>query len=117
MEPERHIGPDGEADPPEPGDPRLEIPEVLRTPVRKPEHYGTPRMGPSVADWGDTARAWGLALEFVFSTVGALVLGYLIDRWAGTTPRWSFIGLALGLVLAFVRIVRHTQRQQKDARK
>ena len=39
------------------------------------------------------------------------------DRWAGTTPRWSFIGLTAGLVLAFVRIVRATQRQQKGAKK
>lgn len=51
---------------------------------------------------GDSARTlWrlsGLGMEFVAALVGAGLLGWLIDYWAGTFPRWTIVGVLLGLL-------------------
>lgn len=43
-------------------------------------------------------RLSGMGLEFVSAVAGMAVVGWLIDRWAGTTPRWTIVGVVLGLV-------------------
>jgi len=67
----------------------------------------------------ETAKAWGMALDLVFSTLGMFLLGYLFDLWRGTGPWGAMIGLVLGFVTSAVRLVRTTMRQEarKRARK
>ncbi|HZW07987.1 MAG TPA: AtpZ/AtpI family protein [Phycisphaerales bacterium] len=89
-------------------DPRLKIPEVLREPVAKAK--------PARSDsgmWG-MAKAWGTALDFIFTIIAGALLGYGFDRWKGTAPTGLMVGLALGFVVAFIRIVRSTLRQERE---
>lgn len=60
----------------------------------------------------ETAKAWGMALDLVFTTVGMFLLGYLIDRWLGTGPWGAVVGVVLGFVTAAVRLVRTSIRQE-----
>ncbi|MBL8763681.1 MAG: AtpZ/AtpI family protein [Phycisphaerae bacterium] len=93
-------------------DPRLEIPELLRSPVARPASMRTSDASPT--SFAETAKAWGIAMDFVFTTIAGLLLGWLADRYlAAGSGAWVLIGLALGLVTAFVRIVRATQRQER----
>jgi F0F1-type ATP synthase assembly protein I len=51
----------------------------------------------------------GLGGILVAGVVGGLVIGLLVDRVAGTSPLWTLVGIALGILLgaaAFVRRVR-----------
>lgn len=62
-----------------------------------------------------TAKAWAVAFDFIFTIIAGAVLGWLADRWQGTNPRGLLIGLSLGFVLAFIRIVRHAQKEDRAA--
>jgi F0F1-type ATP synthase assembly protein I len=113
--PDRHV--DSHRDPHH--DPRLDIPEVLRAPVRQPAI--DPLTGGPVKD-RDSApidaagmgRAWGIALDFVFSVLAGALVGWLIDRWRGWLPVGTIVGLGVGFVSGFIRIIRTTQRQERE---
>lgn len=93
---------------PEPPPP---IPESLRRPVaRRPEK--------PVSDSGDYSgmtKAWSVAMEFVFTIVASLLLGWFADRWQGTSPRYTLIGMALGFAFALFQIIRRTLKDEKEA--
>lgn len=101
-------------------DPRLEIPQVLRTPVRKADlspMQGGPATGQSTSpEVAGAGRAWATAMDFVFTILAGALLGWLADRWRHSIPLWTMVGLALGFVTAFIRIVRATQREERDRR-
>jgi len=49
----------------------------------------------------DPGYAWrisGLGMEFFGSIAGMGFVGWLIDGWAGTGPRWLMIGLIVGMI-------------------
>jgi F0F1-type ATP synthase assembly protein I len=94
-------------------DPRLEIPEVLRKPVQRPKD---PDKGSAMASGVQMGRAWATALDFVFTILAGAILGWLIDKWRGSSPTGAGVGLGLGFVLAFYRIVRATQKQEAAER-
>jgi ATP synthase protein I len=94
-------------------DPRLEIPEVLRKPIEPPKD---PDKGSAMSDGVQMGRAWATALDFVFTILAGAILGWLFDKWRGTRPVGAGIGLGLGFVLAFYRIVRATQKQEAAER-
>jgi F0F1-type ATP synthase assembly protein I len=48
--------------------------------------------------------AWAVAL----AAGGGL--GYLIDQWAGTSPIFTLVGLALGLVLAVLMTIDRVRK-------
>ncbi|MBL8758704.1 MAG: AtpZ/AtpI family protein [Phycisphaerae bacterium] len=101
---------------PEPDDPRLRIPEVLRQPTAVRPGPGAKSRGESRAsDSGlmSMARAWALAFDFIFTIIGGGLLGWLFDWWRGTAPTGAIIGFAIGFATAFYRIVRHTQKQER----
>ena len=56
------------------------------------------------------ARAWAIALDPVYGLVGFGLIGYLIDRFAGTTPRWITILAIAGLIAGFYRFIREAKR-------
>jgi len=37
-------------------------------------------------------------MEFIAAVVGAGLVGWLIDQWVGTFPRWTLVGVVLGLI-------------------
>jgi F0F1-type ATP synthase assembly protein I len=45
-------------------------------------------------------RLLGIGWFFAISIVGGTGLGFLLDGWAGMTPLFSLIGLAIGLLVA-----------------
>lgn len=104
----------------EPGatrDPRLEIPEVLRTPVQRPESMqATSKSKEGGLGFLGIAKAWGTALDFLFTIFAGAALGWLFDKWQGTAPKGLMIGCGLGFVLAFIRIVRSTMKQERKER-
>ena len=55
------------------------------------------------------SRGWSVATEFVGAMLAGGLLGWFIDRWAGTGP-WGMIVL---LLLGFVTGLRSVLRQQK----
>lgn len=90
-------------------EPSLEIPEALRTPVRRPELPGAAKGNISGLGVGVA-----MAMDFVGSIGGGAVLGYLFDRWQATLPTGTLVGLSLGFVAAMIRIVRTSQRSERE---
>lgn len=56
------------------------------------------------------SRGWAAGIEFVGCVLVGGLLGYGIDRYAGTAP-WAMIGL---LLLGFVAGLRSVMRQRTD---
>ena len=68
---------------------------------------------PPVDDRSAMAKAIGRASEAstVAFTIGiCFLVGYWIDRSAGTSPLFSVIGLALGMVTAFLQLIKLARR-------
>ena len=59
-------------------------------------------------------KAWGVALDFVFTIMAGMGLGWLVGRWQGHSPGWVLGGLALGFTIAFIRIIRATMREERE---
>lgn len=56
-------------------------------------------------------------MTFVVATALGLVAGYYADRWLGTSPWLTLIGLGFGIASGFVnffRSVRAAERDQDD---
>lgn len=98
-----------DAPPVDPDDPRLQIPKVLESSTAG---TSTPRPAEKPVNMADTARAWSTALDFVFTVLAGAGLGWLFDKWRGSYPTGAGVGLALGFILAFVRIVRATNKMK-----
>lgn len=91
-------------------DPRLQIPEVLRTPVQRPESMlqaGRSDAGPSGTDSVEAAKGWAIAMNFVYGVVAGALVGWVIQYFI---PAWApvpiLVGLGAGLIGGFVRFVR-----------
>ncbi len=86
------------------------IPEVLKQgPVGAP-------VSTTGSDTAGMAKAWGIALDFVFTILAGAGLGWLFDWWRQTSPWGLLAGLGLGFITAFWRIVQATQRQEAAER-
>jgi F0F1-type ATP synthase assembly protein I len=90
-----------------------EIPEILRRPVEHPSLKQADSARTSMASLSEAGKAWGIALDFVATVIVGMLLGWLLAKWLGYTSAFVLGGLALGLVTAFIRIVRATQRAEK----
>lgn len=97
--------------------PPPEIPALLREPVRTPRTHNILGMGEKPRQRGvsDFGRAWGVAMDFVFTILGGLLIGYAIDSYFKTLPRWTLILMSLGFVYAVWRIVRRSLADEADA--
>ena len=65
--------------------------------VRQPESRSQYAVGLQLA-----SRVTAIALEFVVP----MVLGYGLDRWLGTVPAATIVGLILGFVMGLLQIRR-----------
>jgi ATP synthase protein I len=54
--------------------------------------------------------AYAAALSLFFSVVTMLGLGWLLDRWLGTTPWLMVVGILLGSAFGLYEFVRLTSR-------
>jgi len=68
----------------------------------------------SAVDPSQSDRRWirqlgtlsGVGLTLVISTVLGLWGGYVLDRWLGSAPWLTLVGLLLGIVSGFVNLFR-----------
>lgn len=98
----------------DPDDPRLAIPDVLKEsnqPLRG-TRSDLDEQGVA-ANLAGAGKAWAIAFEFVITIVAGIGLGWLFDRWKGSAPTGALVGMAAGFVMAFYRIVRATQAQDR----
>ena len=90
----------------EPLDPRLQIPEVLRSKAPAQSPPASPK------GFGEAARAWAMAMDLVLTTIAGLALGWLVDYFWGGGHVGAITGLALGFDNAFVRLIRASLRAE-----
>jgi len=66
---------------------------------------------------GSLVRQLALALELPFVMIGGVLIGggigYLIDRWAHTSPTFTLIGGLLGFGAGIWDIIRRLLREEK----
>lgn len=51
-----------------------------------------------------------MGLASALAVGGGVGLGFLVDEWLGSSPLLTFVGLALGVVLAVVLTVREARK-------
>ncbi len=99
------------------------IPEILTKPVDHPAASGRSEVinsGASRASGdagaagglGGIGKAWGMAMDFVFTIIASVGLGYVASIWLGHRQAWVLGGLGVGFAAAMVRIVRTTMREE-----
>ncbi|NUQ53610.1 MAG: AtpZ/AtpI family protein [Phycisphaerales bacterium] len=103
-EPGHHFTPDIPTPPPPPPVPDLLTKPVERRAADKP---------PESSGLGDTARAWGIAMDFVATVIGMALLGYFADRYLKASPTWTIVGLCTGFAFALYKIIRRTLADEK----
>jgi ATP synthase protein I len=68
--------------------------------------------------WKALAELSTIGMTMVLATVIGLAGGYFLDRWLGTMPWLTLIGLGLGIAAGFVnffRSVRTAERKLDDS--
>lgn len=60
------------------------------------------------------ARAWAIALDPVYGIVAFGLIGFGIDYWLGTYPRWTGILAITGLIAGFYRFIREAGRLNRE---
>lgn len=95
------------------------MPTLLTQPVRQPKTQNILGMGErdkgkeqrkNVSDLG---RAWGVAMDFIFTIVAGFLVGFGIDSYFKTMPLWSLVLMAFGFVYAMWRIIRRSMEDEK----
>lgn len=97
------------------GDPRLKIPEILTKPVHVPGVTDRPskKATPQFAKFENAGVLMNLGVEFVVAIAVGGAIGYAIDLLTGSAPAGVVSGLVLGLIFAFVRLIRTAMQLQK----
>lgn len=110
LDPERSFAQTWREPPPPPA-----IPELLK---ERPEdsRRKTASETPAQTSLSSMGRAWGMAMDFIFTILAGAGLGWLIGRWQGHVSGWVLGGLAVGFAAALVRIIRATQKQERAER-
>ena len=64
--------------------------------------------------WKALAELSTIGMTMVLSTVIGLAGGYYADRWLGTKPWLTLIGLGFGIAAGFVNFFRSIKRAERD---
>jgi F0F1-type ATP synthase assembly protein I len=54
--------------------------------------------------------AYAVALSLFAAVVGGLVIGWLLDRWLGTSPWLLVTGIVLGSAAGFYQLIRSSSK-------
>lgn len=76
-------------------------------------------MSQEPSPWRSLGGLATVGMTFVVATAGATIGGYFLDRWLGTNPLCTLIGLALGIGVGcrdFFRTIRRWQDEERDGR-
>jgi ATP synthase protein I len=71
-----------------------------------------PAQDPSA--WKALGQLSTVGLTLVVATVIGLAGGYYLDRWLGTSPWLTLVGLLFGIVAGFVNLFRTVKRAERD---
>jgi ATP synthase protein I len=70
---------------------------------------------------GEERSAWKtlgdlstVGLTLVLATVIGLAGGYYLDKWLGTSPWLTLMGLGFGIAAGFVNLFRTVNRAERD---
>jgi ATP synthase protein I len=64
--------------------------------------------------WKALGELSTIGLTLVVSTVLGLAGGYYLDRWLGSSPWLTLIGLVLGIAAGFVNLFRSVKRAERN---
>jgi ATP synthase protein I len=64
--------------------------------------------------WRSVGELISIGMTMVIATVIGLAAGYFADRWLGTGPWLTLIGLGLGIAAAFVSLFRVARDASRD---
>lgn len=64
--------------------------------------------------WKSLGELSTIGITLVLATVIGLAGGYYLDRWLGTAPWLTLIGLLFGIAAGFVNLFRTVQRDTDD---
>lgn len=71
--------------------------------------------GPS--PWRSLGGLATVGITFVVASAGATVGGYYLDRWLGTSPVFTLIGLGVGIAAGFrefFRMIKEAGEEERD---
>ncbi len=81
------------------------MPDVLK---RAGPNEPTRPMGPIPRGGGSamqSSRVFAIGMDFVYGVVGCAALGWVLDWYFKTAPRWLLIGAGIGIVVAMYRFI------------
>jgi ATP synthase protein I len=64
--------------------------------------------------WTEMADVAQVGLTLVVATVIGLGAGYLLDRWLGTKPWITLVGLGFGIAAGFLNLFRAVKKLQQN---
>jgi ATP synthase protein I len=64
--------------------------------------------------WKALGELSAVGLTLVVATMLGLAGGYYLDRWLGTSPWLTLIGLLLGIAAGFVNLFRSVKRAERN---
>ena len=68
------------------------------------------------SSWKALAELSTVGITLVLATVIGLAGGYYADRWLGTAPWLTLIGLGLGIAAGFVSLFRSVKEAERKAK-
>lgn len=73
-------------------------------------------MGDEPSAWRALGELATVGITLVVATAGATIGGYFLDRWLGTLPVFTLIGLGVGIATGFREFFRMIKRAEKEER-
>ena len=64
--------------------------------------------------WQSLGGLATVGITLVVATAGATIGGYYLDRWLGTLPVFTLIGLGVGVAVGFREFFRMVKRAERD---
>jgi ATP synthase protein I len=64
--------------------------------------------------WKALGELSSIGIALVVATVIGLAGGYYLDRWLGTSPWLTLIGLLFGIAAGFVNLFRAVKRAERN---
>ena len=64
--------------------------------------------------WRALGELSSIGMALVLATVIGLAAGYYADRWLGTKPWLTLVGLGLGIAAGFVNLFRSVNRAELE---
>jgi len=69
-------------------------------------------MAEEPSPWRSLRILASVGITFVVTTAGATIGGYFVDRWLGTTPWFTLIGIGVGIAAGFRGLFRSIKQSE-----